>query len=830
MKKKFLVAIFALCLAILGVFSLSACSDATENEVPPSTPTEELSHTEGLEYALSTNGEYYIVSGIGTATEKKINIPSTYNNLPVAGIQARAFQGYSFITEIRIPESVVSIGSYAFYNCSGLTKLEIPEKISSISPHIIDGCLSLSSLTVSKGNTTYYSLGNCIIETKTKSVILGCKNSVIPNDGSVTSFSANAFSGCSSLETLVIPDSITSIPQGAFSGCSNLESIVIPNSITSIPQSTFSGCPNLTSITLPFVGASKGGKYDTHFGYIFGAYSYSANKSYIPSSLKTVTITDATSIDKYAFYDCSSLTSILISDSVTSIGSSAFSGCSSLESLTLPFVGECIKEPSDRFNKYSFGYIFGTNTYTGGTATEQRYYGSDAYASTTSTYYIPATLKSVTILGGHIFYGAFYNCSKLTNIKLLDNVKSIGMQSFTNCQRLTSIEISNSVTSIGSDAFSYCLSLASITIPESVNSIGDSAFEFCSKLSSITVSQKNSTYHSVGNCIIETKSKKLILGCKNSVIPTDGSVTSIGSAAFEGCSGLFNIKIPNNITSIGNYAFHLCSSLTSISIPDSVTEIGNGAFWACYNLTSASISKGVTSINSSVFESCKKLTSIVIPDGVTSIGYSAFANCSNLINVTIGVEVASIGTKAFNDCYKLIEIYNKSTLDITKSSDNNGYIGYYALNIYTPNSGNSKLEVQNNGCIFYADGATVYLVGYNGDKTNLILPNKYNGKNYDIYKYAFYYCTSLTSITIPNGVTLIDEYAFYYCTSLTSIAIPNEVTLIDVGAFWYCEELTIIEFKGTVEQWKDINNNSYWSSDITDFIVECTDGDIRISY
>ena len=146
-----------------------------------------------------------------------------------------------------------------------------------------------------------------------------------------------------------------------------------------------------------------------------------------------------------------------------------------------------------------------------------------------------------------------------------DGVTSIDDYTFSYCYSLTSITIPDSVTSIGGSAFSYCTSLTSITIPDSVTSIGDGAFEGCRSLTSITVDENNPVYHSAGNCIIETESKTLITGCKTSVIPDDGSVTSIGDYAFYGCNSLTSINIPYSVTSFGYDSFSYCTSLYAMN-------------------------------------------------------------------------------------------------------------------------------------------------------------------------------------------------------------------------------------------------------------------------
>lgn len=239
---------------------------------------------------------------------------------------------------------------------------------------------------------------------------------------------------------IVVPDSVTSIGTYAFDGCSSLTSVTIGNGVTSIGYDAFYKCSSLREITLPFIGESKDGTENTHFGYIFGAGSYSYNNDYVPSSLKKVIITSATKINDYAFYGCSSLTRITIPDSVTSIGYSAFVGCSRLQ-----------------YNKYDNAY----------------YLGNDS-----NPYVVLVKAKSEDI----------------TTCTIHEKTKVIYSSAFSGCSSLKSVTIPDSVTSIGDSAFYGCDNLTSITIPDSVTSIGYRAFYGCSSLKSVTFENTNGWY------------------------------------------------------------------------------------------------------------------------------------------------------------------------------------------------------------------------------------------------------------------------------------------------------------------------------------------------
>ena len=398
-------------------------------------------------------------------------------------------------------QPVTAIDSYAFNVCSGLTSVTIPNNVANIGDYAFNDCTGLTSVT-------------------------------IPD--SVTSIGNYVFSGCSGLTSVTIPDRVTSIGNRAFYGCSSLTSVTIGNGVTSIGSWAFEGCSGLTSVTIPDSVTSIG------------------NSAFSDCSGLTSVImgNGVESIGSNAFLGCSDLTSVTIPDSVKSIGSSAFSGCSSLTEITLPFVGASAKTESDTY-QYPLGYIFGTSSYAGGVATKQYYYGYSSSSVAGATYYIPSALKSVTITGGNILYGAFSYCSGLTSITIPDSVTRIGNQAFQGCNGLTSVTIGNSVTSIGSEAFSYCRGLTNVTIGNSVTSIGDQAFSFCSRMTSVTI----------GN-----------------------SATNIGAYAFYNCSKLTSVTIPDSVTKIGDCAFLNCTGLTNITIGNGVRNMGNGVFSCCSGL------------------------------------------------------------------------------------------------------------------------------------------------------------------------------------------------------------------------------------------------------
>ena len=781
------------------------------------------------------------VTSIGNAAFKGCSSLTTNIVIPdgVTNIGNDTFYGCSGLTNITIPDSVTSIDNFAFKGCSSLTSITIPDGVTNIGNETFYGCSGLTSITIpnsitSMGDDVFSECYN--IETATMPTIAiiairkGNLKTLVINGGE--SIGYRAFFNCTSLTSITILNSVTSIGGAAFESCTSLTSVTIGNSVTSIGGAAFESCSRLTSVYINDITAwCKINFVDKYSNPL-----YYAHNLYLNGELVTdLAIPDSvTSIGRYAFYFCYSLTNITI-PGVTSIGKDAFAGCRNIETAIIP-----------------------TNA-----------------ISTMST----GKLKTVVINGGEsIGNNAFSGCRSLTSIIIPNSVTSIAYYAFKDCTRLTIYCEATRKPSGWSYDWNY--SKCPVVWDYKNNEVANDGYTYAT-IDGIRYKLKD------GNAMVVYQYNTSGAIKISSSVQYKGvrySVTSIVDDAFYNCIGLTSITIPNSVTSIGEGAFYNCIGLTSITIPNSVTSIGEGAFYNCIGLTSITIPNSVTSIGEGVFYNCSRLTSVIIPDSVTSIGEGALSGCSSLTSITLpfvgdsrrtiednyeysfgyifGTDSyeGGVATKQYNFryhsnrwnsinvvCYipsSLKEVtlttremifdyafYNCSNLTsivLLKSVTSIGELAFYKCNGLTiyceatskPSGWDSAWNYSNCPVVWdyknnetAADGYFYTIIDgikyglkdgkaivakqpttLNGDIT---IPQsvEYKGIIYsvtEIGEKAFYDYSSLNSITIPDSVTSIGRHAFEGCTSLTSIIIPDSVTIIGSWAFSGCNRLASV--------------------------------------
>ena len=538
-----------------------------------------------LAHDFEVDGIFYTIYGSGATVTHRGTASSLNNNDYPGDVNIPPTVTYNGKTY-----SVNAISHSAFYGCSSMTSITIPNSISSIGYYqTFQGCTGLTNIKVANDNPYYDSRNNCnaIIETASNKLIAGCKNTVIPN-------------------------TVTSIGSYAFSR-GGLTSITIPNSVSSIDNYAFTGCTGLTDIIV----VNDNPYYDSRNN--CNAIIETASNKLIAGCKNTVIPNTVTSIGNFAFYECSSLTSIDIPNSVTAIGHSAFNGCSSLSSIDIP----------------------NSVTAIGGST----FYGTGWYNNQ------PDGL----VYAGLVAYKYKGTMPNGTSITLRDGTLGIAADAFSNCNGLITITIPNSVTNIGTSAFFRCSSLTSVSFPDSVSVsiIDEDTFYGCSSLTSITIPNN-----------VSIIGKNAFFGSGLTSVTLGNSLTIIGVKAFSFCTNLISVEIPNSVTTISECAFYACNSMTSVTIPNSVTSIDMDAFFGC-GLTSVTIPNSVTYLGYEAFLECRRLAKVSIGNSIRYIYDDTFYGCDSLKTVKCIGTVPPVMKR--NDCFSTAA-YNNATLLVPSNS------------------------------------------------------------------------------------------------------------------------------------------------------------------
>jgi hypothetical protein len=700
------------------------------------------------------------------------------------------FYGCENLTSINL-ENIASIGSYAFQDCVGLTTIKMQMNVS-MSTGAFSGCTAVSDVTLTGTGTRdfgsiYGSMPWNISTAEELTVTLsegitgisdsmfnGCENLVSITMPGVTTIGSYAFNGCSKLKGMNSADGktadltgVTRIGIYTFQGCVTLTTVYMPDVVNAydLGLNAFSGCVGLTTMTMHIsvIGANAFSGCTalsdvtlTGNGDIvnFDSSTYT-NTPWGSSTAAELTVTlgdDITGIGNYLFYNRSNLVSITM-PGVTSIGASAFYDCTGLKTLNMPLV--------DTLGTDAFYQCTGLTTVTmriSVTAGGSVFAGSDGVSDitltgdgsewgTSSTNYqdtlwyvskvpeLTVTLdENITVIGEY----AFYLCNNLVSITM-PGVTTIENHAFYGCSKLETVDLSK-VEEIGEYAFYGCSKLKEAYMPLA-ETISENAFSGCFGLISVYMP------------VAETISDHAFSSCSGLTVVDMPSVTKIGDYAFYNCTGLISVDM-ELAEEIGEYAFSGCTSLTVVDMP-SVTVIGGNAFSSCTELTEI-IMLSVTKIGDDVFAGSMKISSITIsPDNKEFfVEDNAFASKTNerlimflgrdLMTYTVPKSIKIIGGYAFQDCVNLVSIDMTSVLTIE------GYAFSGCIGLMTVET--SAETIGNN---------------------------------------AFYMCTGLTSVSMPDAI-MIGGSAFSECENLLQVSMPS-VTTIGNRAFYGCAGLTAID-------------------------------------
>ena len=594
----------------------------------------------------------------------------------------------------------------------------------------------------------------------------GTGNGTVVYEGTVTEFDTRCLQWTSALTGIVIPEGVTNLGFQAFQGCSNLTTIKLPKSLTTIGNPTglvFDGCSGLANGQFIIDDIAWWCNLDIRG--VFSNPLYYAKKFYSAPDVEVTNLVipeGVTSIGGNAFYRCEGITSVTLPSTLTAIGSNAFA-YTNIESVAIPASVTEIEEGTFKHcaNLTSVTIPEGVTTI-GGSA-----FANSGLTSLT----LPSTITSMS--------QSFYGCADLATLTLTPGITTLG-QSFYNCPKLTTVNIPGSVKEIGSSDFSSCTGLTTVTLNEGTEEVN---FSGCTDLTTINFPSSIKEIYFKNCPSLET-------------VTLQEGVTRIGS--FEGCSGLKQINIPSTVTYIGG--FKACNNLEKVIIADIPSWCAARHYDARYYGPTVMAGK----LYLGTVDDYEEITNLVIPEGVTKITGEAFIGLSNITSVTLPSTLTNWEYKVFDGCTGVTDVWCLSDpIALTWSESENNFKAEKETMMHVLEADLWSSKFPDANATFVADlmqvpyTATAKVNAFAADKftgATAMLLNSFDaeaGKGYAIFggnltgvaANAFAGSTSLTSITLPDGIATIGSNAFNGCTALATITLPKTVTTFSANAF-----------------------------------------------
>lgn len=667
----------------------------------------------------------------------------------------------SYITEIRMSNTIKQLGNRCFYSSTNLTKILFSKNIETMGYANFNKCTSLEYVVLPKKLKE----NNCGLHAYNFENCTALKSIILPNE--LEELEYYMFYN-TPLSNMILPNNLRDIKKCSICKLDNRNQYInmdlnytIKDNIRFLPSFN-----NLYFALIDYTIKPSGEVTIPNDVEVIAYYAFRTNRSSSNADTfganntitKIILPESVKGISSHCCYYEESLTEVVMSSNVDTIGDYAFSNCISLIT-TLPtglkkvgdeaFVGTKIKEanftdslirlgnsvfkdcvnlesiriPSTLiFNNYPYYENYkkweNLNSLCKGCTSLKKAELLAVVSDKDSEIYEDAfdgcvSLEDVVLSNEFISIDSymFRGCSSLPNLNFLSDskIKYIKTNAFNGCSSLTDIVLPDTVIEIEADAFANCSGLTKFNLPKNVRIFDNNPISGCNNITELT--SDNNQFNVIGNGLVNNK--KLVSAINSTIIPSDGSVTQIGSNAFKGLTGLSKIIIPNTITYIESYAFKN-SSVTEIEILGNVSELYH-----------------------EVFCDCKNLEKIILPNSLRRI-HTAFAGCTALKSIEIPNNVYYLSSRSFKDCVSLESVKLPDALK---------------------ELGNSTFEG----------------------------------------------CTSLKSITIPDGVTYIGYECFKNCTSLETIYIPDSVTEISYDICEGCTSLVSVVYNGTEEQWANVS-------------------------